>query len=38
MASRSAVEEVKLTKRAYGWPEDSNFLVPDGVREHFARA
>jgi transketolase len=29
------VEEVKLTKRAYGWPEDSNFLVPDGVREHF---
>jgi transketolase len=30
------VEEVKLTKRAYGWPEDSNFLVPDGVREHFA--
>jgi transketolase len=30
------VEEVKLTKRAYGWPEDSHFLVPDGVREHFA--
>jgi transketolase len=30
------VEEVKLTKRAYGWPEDANFLVPDGVREHFA--
>jgi len=29
-------EEVKLTKRAYGWPEDSKFLVPDGVREHFA--
>jgi transketolase len=28
-------EEVKLTKRAYGWPEDATFLVPDGVREHF---
>ena len=27
-------EEVKLTKRAYGWPEDAKFLVPDGVREH----
>ena len=29
-------EEVKLTKRAYGWPEDAQFLVPDGVKEHFA--
>ena len=29
-------EEVRLTKRAYGWPEDARFLVPDGVREHFA--
>jgi len=29
-------DEVKLTKRAYGWPEDAQFLVPDGVREHFA--
>jgi transketolase len=28
-------EEVKLTKRAYGWPEDAQFLVPDGVRERF---
>ncbi|MET1028881.1 MAG: transketolase, partial [Dongiaceae bacterium] len=28
-------EEVKLAKRAYGWPEDAKFLVPDGVREHF---
>jgi transketolase len=25
-------EEVKLTKRAYGWPEDAQFLVPDGVQ------
>jgi transketolase len=29
-------EEVRLTKRFYGWPEDAKFLVPDGVREHFA--
>ena len=28
-------EEIKLTKRAYGWPEDAKFLVPDGVYEHF---
>jgi transketolase len=28
-------EEVKLTKKAYGWPEDAQFLVPDGVRERF---
>jgi len=29
-------EEVRLVKRAYGWPEDAQFLVPDGVYEHFA--
>ena len=29
-------QEVRLTKRSYGWPEDAKFLVPDGVREHFA--
>ena len=29
-------EEVRLAKRSYGWPEDRKFLVPDGVREHFA--
>ncbi len=28
-------EEIRLTKRGYGWPEDAKFLVPDGVREHF---
>src|SRR5712675_32345 len=28
-------EEVRLTKRVYGWPEDSKFLVPEGVYEHF---
>jgi transketolase len=30
-------EEIRLTKRVYGWPEDAKFLVPDGVREHFQR-
>ncbi|MBL9008741.1 MAG: transketolase [Myxococcales bacterium] len=29
-------EEIRLTKRNYGWPEDAKFLVPDGVREHMA--
>jgi transketolase len=29
-------EEVRETKRAYGWPGDAQFLVPDGVRERFA--
>jgi len=29
-------DEIKLTKRSYGWPEDAKFLVPDGVREHLA--
>lgn len=28
-------EEVRLTKRQYGWPEDAKFFVPDGVYEHF---
>ena len=28
-------EEIRLTKRNYGWPEEEKFLVPDGVREHF---
>ncbi|MGH2954204.1 MAG: transketolase, partial [Solirubrobacterales bacterium] len=26
---------VRETKRFYGWPEDAEFLVPEGVREHF---
>jgi transketolase len=29
-------DEVKLVKRAYGWPENAKFLVPDGVMERFA--
>jgi transketolase len=28
-------EEIKLAKRHYSWPEDAEFLVPAGVREHF---
>ncbi len=27
---------MRETKRFYGWPEDAEFLVPDGVPEHFA--
>ena len=30
------VEEIRLAKRSYEWPEDAKFLVPDGVREHFS--
>jgi len=30
-------EEIKLTKRFYGWPEDAKFMVPDGVYEHFQK-
>jgi transketolase len=29
--------EVRLTKRAYGWPEDETFLVPDEARREFAK-
>ena len=29
-------DEIKLTKQAYGWPEDEKFLVPEQVRQHFA--
>jgi transketolase len=28
-------EEIKLCKRAYKWPEEAKFLVPDGVYDHF---
>jgi transketolase len=30
-------EEVRLTKEAYGWPPDEQFLVPEDVLEHFRR-
>ena len=28
-------QEARLAKKNYGWPEDAQFLVPDGVLEHF---
>jgi transketolase len=28
-------EEVRLAKRHYGWPEEAQFLVPQGVPDHF---
>ena len=28
-------DEIRLAKRAYGWPEEAQFLVPEGVYEHF---
>lgn len=30
-------EEIRLTKRNYGWPEDAQFLVPPEVPDAFAR-
>jgi len=32
------VEEVKATKRFYGWPEDAQFLIPKEVGEHMGEA
>lgn len=31
-------EEVRDTKRRYGWPEDETFLVPDRARRHMREA
>jgi transketolase len=31
------VDEIKLTKKFYGWPEDQSFYVPDGVYDHFKK-
>jgi transketolase len=28
-------ENVRITKKAYGWPEDEKFLVPPGIEEAF---
>ena len=28
-------DEIKLTKKVYGWPEDAQFLVPEGVYDRF---
>ena len=30
------VEELKVTKKFFGFPPDESFTVPNGVREHFA--
>jgi transketolase len=30
-------EEVRLTKKNYGWPENDKFVVPSQVYEHFQR-
>ena len=30
-------DEIRLTKRNYGWPEDVKFLVPDEVLSHFQK-
>ena len=31
-------DNVRKTKAAYGWPEDKNFYVPDGVKDAFGQA
>jgi transketolase len=30
-------EEIRKTKKNYGWPEDAKFHIPDGVSEHFRK-
>jgi transketolase len=32
------VDEVKLTKQAYGWPRDATFLIPDEALAEFRKA
>lgn len=32
------VEEVRLAKRFYGWPEDASFLIPDRALSHMREA
>jgi transketolase len=29
-------DEIRLTKKAFGFPEDKKFYIPDGVKEEFA--
>jgi transketolase len=31
-------DEIRLTKKFYGWPEDAKFLVPDEARDHMRKA
>ncbi len=28
-------QEIRLAKRAYGWPEEAKFHIPEGVKAHF---
>ena len=35
---RSARRKCALTKKAYGWPEDKSFYVPDDALAHFRKA
>ncbi len=30
------VEEIRLAKQFYGWPDEQSFFVPEDVRQHFA--
>ncbi len=32
------VEEIRGAKKAYGWPEDATFLVPDEAKRQFSQA
>ncbi len=31
-------DEIRLTKKAYGWPEDAHFLVPEEVKQYMGKA
>ena len=31
-------DEIRATKKAYGWPEDAHFLVPDEVKKYMSKA
>src|SRR5262249_55117787 len=31
-------DEIRLTKKFYGWPEDAKFLVPDDVKQYMNKA
>ncbi len=31
-------DNIRATKKAYGWPEDKSFYIPEGVTEHFRAA
>ena len=31
-------DEIRATKKAYGWPEDAHFLVPEEVKKYMSKA